>query len=61
MSSQGLAAVFDYDHAVLHALHALIENDASVLLDTFETRAIARSPAFIARGPTDTSTASYSA
>ncbi len=50
MSSQGLAAGFDYDHAVLHALLELIENDASVLLDTFETRAIAPQPAFIAAG-----------
>lgn len=44
MSSQGLAAGFDHDHAVLHALLELIENDACFLIDTFETRAMARQP-----------------
>jgi ribosomal protein S12 methylthiotransferase accessory factor len=44
MSSQGLAAGFDHDHAVLHALLELIENDACFLVDTFETRNIAPEP-----------------
>lgn len=44
MSSQGLAAGFDHDHAVLHALLELIENDACFLVDTFETRSIAPEP-----------------
>lgn len=50
MSSQGLAAGFDHDHAVLHALLELIENDACVLVDTFETRAIAPQPLLIPAG-----------
>lgn len=44
MSSQGLAAGFDHDHAVFHALLELIENDACVLVDTFETRTIVPEP-----------------
>ncbi|WP_318764699.1 YcaO-like family protein [Agrobacterium fabrum] len=44
MSSQGLAAGFDHDHTVFHALLELIENDASFLVDTFETRAITPQP-----------------
>lgn len=44
MSSQGLAAGFDHDHAVLHALLELVENDACFLVDTFETRTIAPEP-----------------
>ncbi|MEW9525623.1 YcaO-like family protein [Agrobacterium radiobacter] len=50
MSSQGLAAGFDHDHAVLHALLELIENDACFLVDTFETRAIAPQPILIPAG-----------
>lgn len=44
MSSQGLAAGFNHDHAVLHALLELVENDACFLVDTFETRTIAPDP-----------------
>lgn len=44
MSSQGLAAGFNHDHAVLHALLELVENDACFLVDTFETRTIAPEP-----------------
>ncbi|MDO3443781.1 YcaO-like family protein [Agrobacterium sp. V1] len=44
MSSQGLAAGFHHDHAVLHALLELVENDACFLVDTFETRTIAPEP-----------------
>ncbi len=44
MSSQGLAAGFNHDHAVLHALLELVENDACFLVDTFETRKIAPDP-----------------
>jgi YcaO-like protein with predicted kinase domain len=50
MSSQGLAAGFDHDQAVLHALLELIENDACFLVDTFETRAIAPRPVLIPAG-----------
>lgn len=50
MSSQGLAAGFDHDHAVLHALLELIENDASFLVDTFETRATAPQPFLLPAG-----------
>ncbi|QCL75491.1 MULTISPECIES: YcaO-like family protein [Agrobacterium] len=50
MSSQGLAAGFDHDHAVFHALLELIENDASFLVDTFETRAIAPQPFLLPAG-----------
>ncbi|MFK3781113.1 YcaO-like family protein [Agrobacterium sp. NPDC089420] len=50
MSSQGLAAGFDHDHAVLHALLELIENDACFLIDTFETRATAPQPLLVAAG-----------
>lgn len=38
MSSQGLAAGFDYDRTILHGLLELVENDACFLIDTFETR-----------------------
>lgn len=41
MSSEGLAAGFDHDQVVLHALLELAENDACFLIDTFETRAAA--------------------
>lgn len=44
MSSQGLAAGFNHDQAVLHALLELVENDACFLVDTFETRTIAPEP-----------------
>ena len=44
MSSQGLAAGFNHDHAVLHALQELIENDACFLVDAFETRAVSPRP-----------------
>ncbi|MDQ4405827.1 YcaO-like family protein [Rhizobium sp. AN63] len=50
MSSQGLAAGFDHDHAVLHALLELIENDACFLVDTFETRNIAPEPVVLPMG-----------
>ncbi|MCZ4429842.1 YcaO-like family protein [Agrobacterium sp. SOY23] len=50
MSSQGLAAGFDHDHAVFHALLELIENDACFLVDTFETRALAPQPLVLAAG-----------
>lgn len=50
MSSQGLAAGFNHDHAVLHALLELIENDASFLVDTFETRAITPQPFLLPAG-----------
>lgn len=50
MSSQGLAAGFDHDHAVLHALLELIENDACFLVDTFETRTIAPEPVVFPAG-----------
>lgn len=38
MSSQGLAAGFDHDRAVLHALLELIEHDACFAVGAFETR-----------------------
>ncbi len=44
MSSQGLAAGFNHDHVVLHALQELIENDACFLVDAFETRAVSPRP-----------------
>lgn len=44
MSSEGLAAGFDYDRVVLHALLELVENDACFLIDTFETRSVAPRP-----------------
>lgn len=50
MSSQGLAAGFDHDHAVLHALLELIENDACFLVDTFETRTVAPRPVLFPAG-----------
>lgn len=40
MTSQGMAAGFDEDRVVLHALLELVEHDACVLIDTFETRAL---------------------
>jgi ribosomal protein S12 methylthiotransferase accessory factor len=36
MSSQGLAAGFDFDSAVLHALLELVEHDASFMVDMFD-------------------------
>lgn len=53
MSSQGLAAGFDHDRTVLHALLELIENDACFLVDAFETRRIAPVPVEFPAG-TDT-------
>ncbi len=50
MSSQGLAAGFDHDHTVLHALLELIENDACFLVDTFETRTMAPQPVLFPTG-----------
>ena len=50
MSSQGLAAGFDHDHAFLHALLELIENDACFLVDTFETRTMAPQPVLFPPG-----------
>jgi ribosomal protein S12 methylthiotransferase accessory factor len=50
MSSQGLAAGFDHDHAALHALLELVENDACFLVDTFETRNIAPEPVLFPPG-----------
>lgn len=40
MGSQGLAAGFQFDHALQHALLELVENDACFLLDTFGASAI---------------------
>jgi ribosomal protein S12 methylthiotransferase accessory factor len=37
MTSQGLAAAFDFDRAVLHALLEIIEQDASFAVDMFDT------------------------
>ncbi|MCA0256801.1 MAG: YcaO-like family protein [Proteobacteria bacterium] len=44
MSSQGIAAGFDFDKTVLHALLELVENDACALIDTFQTRNLTRFP-----------------
>lgn len=44
MSSQGLAAGFDHDRVVLHALLELVEHDACILIDTFETRSLGLRP-----------------
>ena len=44
MSSQGIAAGFDFDRTVLHALLELVENDACALIDTFQTRNLTRFP-----------------
>lgn len=44
MSSEGLAAGFDYDKVALHALLELVENDACFLIDAFETRSVMPSP-----------------
>lgn len=52
MSSEGLAAAFDPDAAILHALLELVENDASVLIDSFETRRVAPKPVWITPGIT---------
>ncbi|WP_226951389.1 YcaO-like family protein [Rhizobium terrae] len=41
MSSQGLAAGFDHDRTILHALLELIENDACFAVDAFATRQLA--------------------
>lgn len=50
MSSQGLAAGFNHDHVVLHALQELIENDACFLVDAFETRAVSPRPILLPAG-----------
>ncbi|TGP47127.1 hypothetical protein EN872_15545, partial [bacterium M00.F.Ca.ET.229.01.1.1] len=50
MSSQGLAAGFNDEHAVLHALQELIENDACFLVDAFETRAVSPRPILLPAG-----------
>lgn len=50
MSSEGLAAAFDPDAAILHALLELVENDASFLIDSFETRRVAPRPVLITPG-----------
>jgi len=44
MGSQGLAAGFDFDRTVLHALLELVENDACFTVDAFETRRLALRP-----------------
>ncbi|CAH0339054.1 YcaO-like family protein [Rhizobium sp. CECT 9324] len=44
MSSQGLAAGFDHDRAVMHGLLELIENDACLLVDALATRALGLRP-----------------
>ncbi|OLP56362.1 hypothetical protein BJF92_15275 [Rhizobium rhizosphaerae] len=49
MSSEGLAAGFDYDRAILHALLELVENDACFLIDAFETRIAASGPITLKR------------
>jgi ribosomal protein S12 methylthiotransferase accessory factor len=50
MTSQGMAAGFDEDRVVLHALLELVEHDACVLIDTFETRALGMRGITIAPG-----------
>lgn len=50
MSSQGLAAGFDYDRAALHALLELVENDACFLVDALATRRLAIRPVGFAPG-----------
>jgi ribosomal protein S12 methylthiotransferase accessory factor len=50
MSSEGLAAGFDHDRVVLHALLELVENDACLLIDTFETRTAASRPVSLKQG-----------
>lgn len=40
MGSQGLAAGFEFEHCLQHALFELVENDACFLLDTFGASAI---------------------
>ncbi|UJW75655.1 YcaO-like family protein [Rhizobium sp. SL42] len=44
MSSQGLAAGFDFDRTVLHGLLELIENDACFLVDALATRSLGLRP-----------------
>ena len=41
MGSQGLAAGFDFDRAVLHGLLELVENDAGFAVDALDTRGAA--------------------
>lgn len=50
MSSQGLAAGFDFDHAAQHAILELIENDACMLHEALATRIAASHPVSFARG-----------
>ncbi|EHS52395.1 YcaO-domain protein [Rhizobium sp. PDO1-076] len=44
MSSQGLAAGFDFDRTVLHGLLELVENDACFLVDALATRSLGLRP-----------------
>ncbi|WP_377297019.1 YcaO-like family protein [Rhizobium sp. SGZ-381] len=50
MTSHGLAAGFDEDRVVLHALLELVEHDACVLIDTFESRALGMRPLSVSPG-----------
>lgn len=50
MSSEGLAAGFDYDRVLLHALLELVENDACFVMDTFETRMATPGPVSFRQG-----------
>ncbi|WP_245480490.1 YcaO-like family protein [Neorhizobium sp. NCHU2750] len=50
MSSQGLAAGFDFDRAALHAILELVENDACLLIDALAMQGAATRPIAFARG-----------
>ncbi|TCR00529.1 YcaO-like family protein [Neorhizobium sp. JUb45] len=50
MSSQGLAAGFDFDQAVLHAMLELIENEACTVVEAFSTRMTATRTVFFPKG-----------
>lgn len=50
MSSQGLAAGFDFDQVVLHAMLELIENEACTMVEAFSTRMTATRPVFFPKG-----------
>lgn len=50
MSSQGLAAGFDHDRTVLHALLELIEHDACFAVGAFETRQLRMRPVSFPNG-----------
>lgn len=50
MSSQGLAAGFDFDQAALHAMLELIENEACTIVEAFSTRMTATRPVLFPKG-----------